>query len=210
MANQEDVLKAISGKEGPVSAADIAPELKTTKQAVTTILHKLKRKGLVEGGGTEWAITDTGASEAAIGAEIPTTTADVGLDELSKFKRHGQLASVDHDLITAGAELFQEGDMRSMPHFDTVMAAMAVPPTQRNRWRSLYLSFLRSSTPEEVPHRARLVSRSAPAGGGAGPRVSGGTPNFVSLGEDEDLAARIAGDIAAESVLRLARGNYGR
>ena len=149
MANQEDVLKAISGKEGPVSAADLAPELRSTKQAVTTILHKLKGKGLVEGGGTEWAITDTGASEAAIGAAVPTTTADVGLDELSKFKRHGQLASVDHDLITAGAELFQEGDMRSMSHFDTVMAAMAVPPTHRTRWRALYLSFLRSSTPEE-------------------------------------------------------------
>jgi len=56
---------------------------------------------------------------------------------------------VEYDLTTAAAELFEEGDMRSLSHFDTVMATMSIPPRQRNRWRGLYLSFLRSSTPEE-------------------------------------------------------------
>jgi len=150
MATQEDVLKVLSEKEGPTSATDIAQEIKSTRQTVTTLLHKLKGKGMVEGGGTEWVITDNGKTGADTGGAIPTTTADIGLDELSKFKHHGQLSSVEHDTITAAAELFQEGDMRSMEYFDSVMASMSVPPTQRTRWRALYLSFLRSSTPEET------------------------------------------------------------
>jgi len=45
---------------------------------------------------------------------IPVTTADIGADELSKFKRHEQLlAIVERDLTMAAAGLFQEGDMRS-------------------------------------------------------------------------------------------------
>lgn len=69
---------------------------------------------------------------------------------------------------------------------------------------------LRSSTPEKVPHSSWFIERGAPSVGGTGPRVTGGVPNFVSLGQDEALATRIAADIAAAATARRARTAYRR
>ena len=63
--------------------------------------------------------------------------------------------------------------MRSMSHFDTTMATMTVPPTQRTFWRGLYLSFLRSSTPEENRDQAYpLPGPPSPAEPSAAPGVT--------------------------------------
>ena len=59
--SQDEILHTLSEliakEEGPVPAADIAEELKCPKATVTSLLNKLKTKGMVEGGGVEWMPT---------------------------------------------------------------------------------------------------------------------------------------------------------
>ena len=45
MAAQDDVLKVLATKDGPVSAKDIATEIKSTNPTVTTLLWVRRRKG---------------------------------------------------------------------------------------------------------------------------------------------------------------------
>jgi len=68
---------------------------------------------------------------------------------------------------------------------------------------------VRSSTPERVPHKARMIATS-PGGGEEELRVEGGVPNFVPLGRDRGLEIRLAANISAASILRRARMSQGR
>ena len=150
MADQVGILKALSTKEEAVTPTVIAQEVRSTDSTVTTLLHKLKKKGHVEGGGKEWMITDAGRKEVEKGGGVVTTVEDVGEDEVSKFQYFGQLAGADSGNVEAALEIFKNEDMRSMEAFDKVMADINIPQVNRHRWRSLYLAYLRNTTaPEE-------------------------------------------------------------
>ncbi|GAI24904.1 unnamed protein product, partial [marine sediment metagenome] len=127
MANQTEILVLLSGKEDAASPNSIATETKTGEPTVITYLNRLKKKGYVDGGGKEWYITDAGRKYLESEKTVPVTKEDVGEDELSKFKWYGQLSGVDHDVITAVSELFQNTDMRSMAEVERVLAEMNVP-----------------------------------------------------------------------------------
>lgn len=69
---------------------------------------------------------------------------------------------------------------------------------------------LRSSRPEETPHKARFVSTSPGGGAAGGPRVSGGSANFVHLSRDENLELQLEASILSASMLRRAQLAQGR
>ncbi|GAJ16824.1 unnamed protein product, partial [marine sediment metagenome] len=83
MANQNEVLKALSTKEEAVSPDLLASELRSARATIVTYLSRLKKKGYVDGGGSQWYITDTGRAALEREAEIPTTKEDIGEDELA-------------------------------------------------------------------------------------------------------------------------------
>lgn len=149
MADQTQVLRALSTKTEAASPKQLSDELKITQDKVRTYLNRLKDKDLVEGGASEWFITDEGRAYLQKGKNVYVSKEDAGVDELSRFKYFGQLAGVEPELIQCGAEIFQNADMRSIDEFDRVMAGTSIPVTNRNRWRTLYLDFLRLTTPKE-------------------------------------------------------------
>jgi len=149
MANQNEVLRVLSTKEEAAAPASLAGELKAGEATVRTYLNRLKKKGYVDGGGSAWYITDAGKAALERVEEVPTTREDVGEDELSKFRYHGELSGISTDMIDACVELFQNTDMRSMDEMERVMAEMNVPQPQRVRWRNLYRGYLRNTTPRE-------------------------------------------------------------
>lgn len=149
MANQNDVLRALSTKEGAASPAELASELRAGEPTVRTYLNRLKTKKYVDGGASAWYITDAGKAALERVEEIPTIKEDVGEDELSKFRYYGELSGVPADMIDACFELFQNTNMRSMDEMERIMAEMNVPQPQRIRWRNLYRGYLRNTTPPE-------------------------------------------------------------
>ena len=76
MANQNEVLKVLAGKEGATSYTTIASELNSAQATIQTYLSRLKKKGHVEGGGQEWFITDAGRKALERG-EAPSFCASV-------------------------------------------------------------------------------------------------------------------------------------
>ena len=149
MANQNDILRALSTKEEATGPASLAPELRSDEATVRTNLNRLKGKGYVSGGGSQWYITDAGKTALERGEEAVTTKEDVGEDEISKFRYYGRLSGVKDDLITACIELFQNTDMRSMEEMERILAEMNVPQTQRIQWTNLYRGYLRNTTAPE-------------------------------------------------------------
>ena len=149
MANQNEVLKVLAGKEEATSYTTIASELNSAQATIQTYLSRLKKKNYVEGGGKEWFITDAGRKALERGEEPVVTREDVGQDELSRFRIYGELSGVDTDLLDACVELFQNTDMRSMEEMERVLAELNIPQTNRNRWIALYRGYLRNTTPPE-------------------------------------------------------------
>ncbi len=149
MANQTEALRILSTNEEATSPSSIAKELKAGEPTIVTYLNRLKKKGYVDGGGKEWYITDSGRKFLETAKKVPVTKEDVGEDELSKFQWFGQLSGVDHDVITAVSELFQNTDMRSITEVERVLAEMNVPGTQRTKWKNLYRGYLRNTTEPE-------------------------------------------------------------
>jgi len=201
MATQTDVLKAICKKEEPVAPGTLASEFspRASDATVTTLLHKLKKKGLVEGEGKEWMITDTGRAAVAKEEAVPTTRPDVGVDEISKFQSHGLLAGCDPDKIAASLELFQNLDMRSMEAFDKVMADIDIPQVIRHPWRSLYLGYLRNTTPPEdrddlYPIPKVAVAEVVEAAAGERVKKEGESP-LDYLVEDGNRIVRVGEDL---------------
>jgi len=150
MANQTEVLEFLSKKEGAGNPTEIAKELQSAEATIVTYLSRLKKKGLVDGGGRDWYITDPGKEALERQKKVVITKEDVGEDELDRFIYFGQLSAVDPDKITACVELFQNcASMRSMDEMERVLAEMNVPQTQRTQWKNLYRGFLRNTTPPE-------------------------------------------------------------
>ena len=160
--NEDIILKVLAGKEAPVSASDIAREVKSSRQTVRSTLLRLQKKGKVGGEGAVWALTNTGEhvlnrgeadkeeEDKGEGESGPTTVSDAGLDEISKFVLYGQISDLKPNEIACALAIFKEGDMQSMQHFDSVMAQAHIPMLPRDKWRNMYLSYLRLGTPLEL------------------------------------------------------------
>ena len=149
MANQNEVLRALSTKEEAASPASLSGELRADEATIRTYLNRLKKKGYVDGGGSQWYISDAGKVALEREEEVPTTREDVGEDELSKFRYYGRLSGVPDDKITACVELFQNTDIRSMEEMERILAEMNVPQPQQVQWKNLYRGYLRNTTPPE-------------------------------------------------------------
>lgn len=179
MANQNEVLRALSTKEEAASPATIASELRSGEPTIVTYLNRLKKKGYVEGGGSQWYITDAGKTALAREVAAPITKEDVGEDPLSKFQYYGDLSGVPSEKITACIELFQNTEMRSMEEMGRVLAEMNIPQNQQVQWKNLYRGYLRNTTqpeqreelyplpkPEEIPAGEEVAPGSGEPGRG--------------------------------------------
>ena len=149
MANQNEVLRALLTKEEAAAPATLASELKADEATVRTYLNRLKKKGYVDGGGSQWYINDAGRAALESGYGAPITKEDVGEDELSKFRYYGDLSGVPPDKVIACIELFQNTNMRSMDEMARILAEINIPQPQQNQWKSLYRGYLRNTTPAE-------------------------------------------------------------
>jgi len=217
MANQQiEVLRALSSKEEGVGPSVLAAELRTGEANVRTYLNRLKKKGYVDGAGSSWFINDAGRKALETGEAIPVTAEDTGQDELSRFQYFGSLAGVEPNLITACSELFQNLDMRSMDDFDRVMAEQNIPQTNRNRWRSNYLGYLRNTTPPAERDKTYPLPKVQPVTAkpegepGSGSGTSGGeTLDYVVEGTEIHRVAEGYGDFTFSQALKVVMAKRG-
>jgi len=92
-AGQLEVLELLQTKE-PMKPSELLPYLETTPAAITTLLDRMERSGLVERRRDEhdrrmvWVhMTDVGRSEAERGVRVRTDIAGRSLDRISAHNR---------------------------------------------------------------------------------------------------------------------------
>ncbi len=151
MANQNQVLQALSSVGGVVATEDLATNVGTTQDTIRALCSKLKTKDFVDGSTKEgWTITSEGREVLERGLKIPTTQEDVGADTESKFKYYGKLAGVDPDRILATTEAIFTGDPENLDHVWEVMTQMDIPMPNRRRWFNSWRYYLKQGIPVEL------------------------------------------------------------
>jgi len=151
MANQNQVLQALSSEGGLVTTENLATQVGTTQDTIRALCSKLKTKGYVDGSTKEgWTITSDGREVLERGLKIPTTPEDVGADTESKFKYYGKLAGVDPDRILATTEAILTGDPENLEHVWEVMTQMDIAMPNRRRWFNSWRYYLKQGIPAEL------------------------------------------------------------
>jgi len=154
MANQNQVLQALSSEGGVVTTENLATNVGTTQDTIRALCSKLKTKGYVDGSTKEgWTITSEGREVLERGLKIPTTPEDVGADTESKFKYYGKLAGVDPDRILATTEAILTGDPENLEHVWEVMTQMDIAMPNRRRWFNSWRYYLKQGIPAELKEK---------------------------------------------------------
>ncbi len=154
MANQNQVLQALSSEGGVVTTENLATSVGTTQDTIRALCSKLKTKGYVDGSTKEgWTITSDGKEVLERGLKIPTTPEDVGADTESKFKYYGKLAGVDPDRILATTEAILTGDPENLEHVWEVMTQMDIAMPNRRRWFNSWRYYLKQGIPAELKEK---------------------------------------------------------
>lgn len=154
MANQNQVLQALSSEGGVVATENLATSVGTTQDTIRALCSKLKTKGYVDGSTKEgWTITSDGKEVLERGLKIPTTPEDVGADTESKFKYYGKLAGVDPDRILATTEAMLTGDPENLEHVWEVMTQMDIAMPNRRRWFNSFRYYLKQGIPAELKEK---------------------------------------------------------
>ncbi len=154
MANQNQVLQALSSEGGVVTTENLATTVGTTQDTIRALCSKLKTKGYVDGSTKEgWTITSDGKEVLERGLKIPTTPEDVGADTESKFKYFGKLAGVDPDRILAVTEAVLTGDPENLEHVWEVMTQMDIAMPNRRRWFNSWRYYLKQGIPAELKEK---------------------------------------------------------
>jgi len=154
MANQNQVLQALSSEGGVVTTENLATNVGTTQDTIRALCSKLKTKGYVDGSTKEgWTITSDGREVLERGLKIPTTPEDVGADTESKFKYYGKLAGVDPDRILATTEAILTGDPENLEHVWEVMTQMDIAMPNRRRWFNSWRYYLKQGIPAELKEK---------------------------------------------------------
>jgi len=154
LANQNQVLQALSSEGGLVITENLATSVGTTQDTIRALCSKLKSKGYVDGSTKEgWTITSDGREVLERGLKIPTTPEDVGADTESKFKYYGKLAGVDPDRILATTEAILTGDPENLEHVWEVMTQMDIAMPNRRRWFNSWRYYLNQGIPAELKEK---------------------------------------------------------
>ena len=110
MANITELLEALNTKEAAVSTADLASNLKSSKEATLKQLTREKEKGNVDGNSQDgWEITDAGRKAFEEG-DIHPSMIEEGVTPRQQFEAIGRRIGIKEDRIVLATDLVWSGD----------------------------------------------------------------------------------------------------
>ncbi len=181
MANLTELLVALNSKEGFVSTADLANELKSSQEGTLKQLGREKDKGHVDGTSKDgWQITDAGRVALEKG-ETSSTMIDEGVTPRQQFEAIGRLIGIKEDRITLATNMVWSGDYENIVW---VWAALGregadLADDLRRVWANQWRAKLHKSIPPELETELTGVSNVVAEAGGDAPRKSGGRDYII-------------------------------
>jgi len=156
MANQNDVLEALSTKEAATKPEELAEELKASREGTRKQLTRLKEKGYVDGNSQEgWFITDDGKKQLDRGGVRPSMVSE-GVTERDVFEEIGRRIGINEDRIVLAADNVWSGDYTDLKFVWNALGDTGIRADLKSVWVNSWRHHLQQGIPPEL--EAVLVS----------------------------------------------------
>lgn len=162
MASIKELLEKLNTKEASVLTADLATELKSTKETVLKQLTREKAKGTVDGNSEEgWLITDTG--KKALETGIVQTMVGEGVTPREKFESIGRRIGITEERIGLATDIVWSGNYEDITWVWTALGQADIRDDLRKIWVNAWRASMQKSIPPEL--EAELTGLSATKAG---------------------------------------------
>jgi len=189
MATIAELLEGLNTKEAAVSTADLAKELKSSKEGMLKQLTREKDKGHVEGSSQEgWLITEAGRKALEKGETHPSML-DEGVTPRQQFEAIGRLIGIKPDRIVLATNIVWSGDYKDVKWVWEALGQANIADDLRTVWVNAWRAKLHKGIPPEL--ETELTGAPSPgaaereAGAGAATGKPGGREYIIV--EDEPV-----------------------
>jgi len=159
MANITELLEALNTKEASISTADLATELKASKEGTLKQLTREKDKGNVEGNSQEgWVITDAGRKALEKG-DIHPSMLDEGVTPRQQFESIGARIGIKQDRIVLATDIVWSGDYDDVKWVWAALGQADIAKDLRSVWVNAWRAKLQKGIPPELETELTGVSK---------------------------------------------------
>ncbi|MBA7673117.1 hypothetical protein ES703_81305 [subsurface metagenome] len=211
MASIKELLEAVNTKEAAVSTADLASELKASKEGTLKQLTREKDKGHVEGNSQEgWLITDAGRKVLEKG-HIHPSMIDEEVTPRQQFEAIGRRIGIKEDRILLATDIVWSGDYNDVKWVWDALRQADIADDLRSVWVNSWRAKLHKGIPPELETELTGASKAVATEGekGATPSKNGGREYIIDGDEPVFVGANLgdyslqdAKDILSIRVLR--------
>ncbi len=167
MATIQQLLEALNTKGGPVSTADLATELKASKEGTLKQLKREKDKGNIDGNSEEgWLITDNGRKALETG--VHPSMIDEGVTPRQRFESIGQRIGIKEDRIILAADIVWSGDHTDIKWVWEALGQADIADDLRSVWVNAWRAKLHKAIPPELEPELTGVAKTAAREGETG------------------------------------------
>ncbi len=167
MATIQQLLEALNTKGGPVSTADLATELKASKEGTLKQLKREKEKGNIDGNSEEgWLITDNGRKALETG--VHPSMIDEGVTPRQRFESIGQRIGIKEDRIILAADIVWSGDHADIKWVWEALGQADIADDLRSVWVNAWRAKLHKAIPPELEPELTGVAKTAAREGETG------------------------------------------
>ena len=150
MATITELLEALNTKEAAVSTADLATDLKASKEGTLKQLTREKDKGNVEGNSQEgWLITEAGRKALEKG-EIHPSMIDEGVTPRQQFEAIGRRIGIREDRIVLATDIVWSGDYNDVIWVYEALRQADLADDLRSVWVNSWRAKIHKGIPPEL------------------------------------------------------------
>jgi len=159
MATIKELLEALNTKEALVPTADLAKELKASKEGTLKQLTREKEKGNVDGSSQEgWLITDAGRKALEEG-DIHPSMLDEGVTPRQQFEAIGKRIGIKEDRIVLATDIVWSGDYDDIKWVWEALGQANIADDLRNVWVNAWRAKLHKGIPPDLESELAGVSK---------------------------------------------------
>jgi len=194
MANITELLEVLNTKEAAISTADLANELKASKEGTLKQLTREKDKGNVEGNSQEgWLITDLGRKALEKG-DIHPSMIDEGVTPRQQFEAIGRRIGIKEDRIVLATDIVWSGEYNDIAWVWEALGQANIADDLRSVWVNSWRAKLHKAIPPELETELTGVSKAvAEAGEAVAPKKPGGR-DYIIAGDEPVRVGENLGD----------------
>ncbi len=161
MAEEKELLEALAAQGNPIAAGELAKQVNSKVETVSTQLKRLKGKGLVTSGEDGWSITDT-ATEALAKGKLPgTSMMEEEVMPYDAFCGIGRRIGVNENRVKLVADMVFSGDYGDLKWVWDALGQQGLRNDVKSLWFNNWRVVVRKPVPPEIAEEVFLSKTEA-------------------------------------------------